>query len=305
MRLFILNIFIFIVPIFTFGQLHTLSDYYVYDALAINPAFAGSQGALSASMFYRSYLTGFEGAPKTISASVHAPLDKEKIGVGLLISNNSIGISHETSFIGNYAYRLNLGYGKLAMGLGIGLSLQKTNWDDLAAHDPNDELLADNSYTYAVPDFSAGFYYSTRNYFVGFSVPFLLNHTYNSTDDKYLTRNDFSEYNYFCNAGYNYDLSPDFTFLPSLLIKYHKGNTTQIDLNSQIIYKNRFWLGLSYRSKKTLIGMLQFQVNDQFRIAYAYDYILGRNGQYNYNSNEIMLNYLFSYKAKVADPRQF
>jgi type IX secretion system PorP/SprF family membrane protein len=282
-----------------------MSDHYVHEALTINPAYAGSQDALSISILYRNSWVGFEGSPKTMSMSIHAPIHNEKVGIGFLILNDKIGVDKETDFVGNYAYRMDLGYGKLAFGLGIAMTLRSTDWTKLAAQDANDELLANNSSTGVMPNFSTGIYYSTKKYFIGLSVPLFLSHEYDPQKGKYLTRNDFAAYNYFCNTGYLMNIGPDVRFFPSFLFKYHKGNAPQVDINSQIILRNKVWLGATYRSKNGMVGMLQYQVNNQFRIAYSYDFIVGKDALYRYNSHEIMLHYVFNYKAEVAGPRQF
>lgn len=305
MHRFITPILIFLFPFYLNGQLYVMSDHYVHNALAINPAYSGSQEALNATFLYRNYWSEFEGSPKTMSMSIHTPLNHERMGLGIFIMNDNIGVSKETSFVGNYAYRMDLGYGKLALGLGVGMIIHVTDWNKLAARDADDEQLADNSSTGLMPDFSAGIYYTTKKYFMGLSVPLFLSHVYNSQTDKYKTRNDFKEYNYFYNAGYTFDINPAVKFFPSLLVKYHKGNTPQIDINSQIILKNRVWLGAAYRSSNVIVAMLQYQVNNQLRIAYSYDFVIGKYGQYNNNSHEIMLNYVFNYSTEVTGPRQF
>ncbi len=305
MRRLTLGIWIFLIPLHVCGQLYTISDHYVHNALAINPAYSGSQDALSTTILYRNYWVGFEGSPKTVSLAIHTPLNNERVGLGFFIVNDNIGVSNETSFIGNYAYRIDLGYGKLAFGLGFGLTFTSTAWNKLDAQDADDELLTDNFSNAVVPNFSTGIYYTTKKYFIGLSVPLFLSHVYDSKTDKYSIRNDFTEYNYFCNAGYIIDLDPNIKFFPSLLVKYHQGNATQIDINSQVIIKNRVWLGISYRSKNILVGMLQCQINNQLRIAYSYGFSIGKIGQYNNGSHEIMLNYVFNYAAEVAGPRQF
>jgi type IX secretion system PorP/SprF family membrane protein len=282
-----------------------MSDHYVYNALAINPAYAGSEEALSIMVFYRNSWVGIEGSPNTTALSIHAPLNNERMGLGFFMMNDNIGISKETSFVGNYAYRMDLGYGKLAFGLGFGFIYCNTAWNKLAAQDVDDALLADNSSTGVMPDFSIGIYYSTKKYFMGISMPLFLSHEYDAAKDKYIIRNDFKEYNYFYNAGYNFEINPDIQFFPSLLVKYHNGDGIQFDINSQLILRNRIWLGASYRSKNVLVGMLQCQINNQLRIAYSYDFMIGNDALYKYNAHEIMLNYVFKYKTEVVGPRQF
>jgi type IX secretion system PorP/SprF family membrane protein len=100
-------------------------------------------------------------------------------------------------------------------------------------------------------------------------------------------------------------ISPQVKFLPSVLIKYHPDNTIQIDYNAQINLKDRIWLGIGYRNKDILVGMLQCQLNYQIRMAYSYDYDFGSIGKYMNGSHEIVLNYIFKFERKVIGPRQF
>jgi type IX secretion system PorP/SprF family membrane protein len=305
MNRFILSILIVLFPLKIWGQLFPVSDHYLYDALSINPAFAGCHNALSATILYRNQWIGFKDAPKSQMISVHAPIDKNKIGLGLLIENNNIGIYKETSIIGNYAFRRNLFEGKLSLGLGFGITINNIAWNELDAADADDPELINNPSSAIFPTFSIGAYYYTKKYYIGFSLPMFLSHELDKSTGKYLIKNDFSAYNYFFTGGCEVNLNNNLKFLPSLLIKYHPNSTVQTDYNAQFCYNNWVWLGIGYRNKDVLIGLIQFKLNYQFKIVYSYDYNIGNIRNYINNSHEIGLNYIFCYKRKVKGPRQF
>jgi type IX secretion system PorP/SprF family membrane protein len=305
MNRFILSILAVSFPLQLLGQMFPLSDHYGYNALAINPAFAGCHDALSATILYRNQWVGFKDAPKSQMLSVHTPIDNDRIGLGLLIEKNSIGIFKETSFMGNYAYRRELYDGKLALGLGFGLTVYNIAWNELDATDADDEQLMNNSTSAVLPAFSLGTYYYTKKYYIGISLPLFLSHEMDQNTGKYKIKNNFSEYNYFFTGGYELGISPQVKLLPSLLVKYHPNHVIQIDYNAQINVKDRIWMGIGYRSKDMLIGMLQCQLTYQIRMAYSYDFDLGSTGKYKNGSHEIVLNYIFSYARKVKGPRQF
>ena len=65
-------------PLGVSGQLFPLSDHYRDNALVINPAYAGSQDALSAAIQYRDQWIGFRDAPKSALLSLHTPVAKDK-----------------------------------------------------------------------------------------------------------------------------------------------------------------------------------------------------------------------------------
>jgi len=305
MNRIILSILAVIFPLQMMGQMFPLSDHYVVNALAINPAFAGCQDALSLTVSYRDQWVGFRDAPKSYVFSIHAPVYNDRVGLGLLVENNSIGIFKETSFFGNYAYRIELQEGKLALGLGFGVTINNIKWNELLAADPNDEQLMNNASSSVLPNFSLGAYYYTKKYYVGFSMPLFLSSELDKNTGKYKIGNNFSGSNYFFSGGYELGVGSQIKFQPSLLIKYHPGIPVQIDYNAQINLKDRFWAGIGYRNKDMMAGILQCQLNYQIRMAYSYDYHFGTLGKYLNGSHEIVLNYVFKYSRIVKGPRQF
>ena len=122
--------------------------------------------------------------------------------LGLLIEKNSIGIFKETSFIGNYAYRMELCDGKLALGLGFGVTVYNIAWNELDATDADDVQLMNNPTSAVLPAFSLGTYYYTKKYFIGISLPLFLSHELDKSTGKYKIENNFSGYNYFFTGGY-------------------------------------------------------------------------------------------------------
>jgi len=302
---FFLSITIILFPFQIFGQMFPSSDHYVFNALVINPAFAGCNEALSATISYRNQWVGFEDAPKNYTFSVHAPVHDDKIGLGLMVMKNSIGINRETNIIANYAYRMKLFTGKLALGFGIGATITNTAWNDLTAADPGDMQLLDNPVSAVLPNFSMGAFYFTQKYFIGVSTPLFLSHELDQSTGKYKIENDFSNYNYFFAGGYKFGINPGFKIVPSLLIKYHPNHPIQIDYNVLFNLNDKFWLGAGYRSKNILVAVMQCQLNYQIRMAYSYDYEFGRIGKYTNSSHEIVLNYIFRYSRKVMGPKQF
>jgi type IX secretion system PorP/SprF family membrane protein len=302
---YLAGIVIMLLPLQLFAQLFQLSDHYTYNALVINPAFAGCHDALSVNIQCRDQWIGFKDAPKSLTLSVHTPVNNDRIGLGLLVNRNTIGIFKETTFLGNYAYRRELYNGKLALGLGFGVTAYRAAWNELEATDVDDELLINYTPSEVLPDFSLGVYYYTTKYFIGISLPLFLSHIPDENTGNFRIKNNFSDYNYFLSAGYEINTSPLTKFLPSVLIKYHPNHALQVDYNLQFNLRDRVGIGMCYRSRNILVGKLQCQINDQLRIAYSYDYYAGNLRGYKQSSHEVELGYTFRYKREVIGPRQF
>lgn len=287
------------------GQVFPLSDHYGYNMLAINPASAGCDQALSATLLYRRQWVGFKDAPQNQALAVHTPLNYDRMGLGLLMESNNIGIFRQTNLMANYAYRRELYSGKLSLGLGFGVTLYHNSWDDLQANDANDFELINNPVSAALPSFSLGIYYYSKKYYFGISLPRFLTQEQDPNSGKYKIRNDYSQYEYFAAGGYTFDLGDQVSVSPSCLLKYRPATPLQFDYTVQVSYRNRIQAGIGYRTKSVLIGILQCRINDQLKLAYSYDIDAGNLGKYKSGSHEIGLNYIFSYTAKVAGPRNF
>jgi type IX secretion system PorP/SprF family membrane protein len=74
---------------------------YMFNEMFINPAYAGSRDQISATLSYRNQWVGLQGAPKTQSASVHGPLMNKKMGLGLTMMNETIGVTRMFSVSGS------------------------------------------------------------------------------------------------------------------------------------------------------------------------------------------------------------
>lgn len=193
----------------------------------------------------------------------------------------------------------------MSLGLGGGVSFLKNSWSNLTAVHPDDALLPVRTEGYLLPDFSIGLYYHTEKFFAGVSLPMFMSHRFDPAANSFTPVNNPSEYNYFINGGTLLNLSSRWKFLPSVLVRFQPVSVPQADLNAYIIYQDRFWLGISYRTNKSMIGLFFFQVNSQLALAYSYDLGLGNTGRFMGGSHEIMIRYDFRYIIEVMNPRYF
>lgn len=305
MKKLVKALILLLAPLTLSGQLTPVTDQYVLNPVSINPAFAGGRNALNIAAFYRRQWVGISGAPETMTFSIDAPLMDGKVGVGLLIQNDKIGVTKETQFMTNYAYKIDIGQGSLSFGLGGGVFTTNTAWSDLIVLDRGDDFYLIDSRVFVVPNFSFGVYFSHHNYFAGLSVPKFLSYKFNFDKNKYGLVNDPSLYTYMLNTGYLFTLSQKVKLMPSVLMSLSAGGKLLYDLNLHLNFYDRFWLGASYRDKRSVTGLFQFHLNDQLKVAYSYDFDIGKLGRYSNGSHEIMLRYEFKYKVDVVNPLVF
>ena len=289
----------------SFAQLQPLLDHEHFNGLAINPAYAGSQGALNVGLYSRTQWVGFEGAPRTYTFSAHSPLRNKKVNLGLIVIGDKLGSISETGFLLNYAYRIEMGKGKLSLGLAAGLTNLSSDLNSIRFTDLGDRLLQDPGRRALLPEFSVGSYYHTEKYYVGLSMPLFLSHHTNEGNGSYDLNFKLASANYMLTAGYLFTVADGIELLPSMLLRTNPANNTQLDVHCNVILREKIWFGTSIRTNGSLAALLQLQVNQQLRVGYSYGYELSELSSYQHGSHEVMIQYNFRYILEVISPRYF
>ncbi len=278
-----------------------LYSHYTFNGLAINPAYAGSHEMLSVNVSHRSQWIGFEGAPSYNVLSAHSPLKKTSMALGLLVMNESAGLRKNTGFYLNYAHRLTVGNGKLALGLKAGLSSGKY---DISSLDENDDAFNAAADNYLLPNFGFGAYYYTKVFYAGVSVPLIMGYRRN-TSGKIAAYHDFEKYAWYMNAGVNLKVADRWILQPSALLEYEKTGGLIADAGASVLYSDVLRAGITYRSKQALVLLMDYRINYQLHAGVAYDYGMNGINEYNRNSFEIILQFDFGYQVKASNPTIF
>ncbi len=279
---------------------------YMLNGLAINPAYAGSREVLSASLMYRNQWVGFDGAPVTATLSGHMPLRNKTVALGLLFMNEKIGFINNISCFGQYAYRVRVGKGRLSFGLKAGFEMLKEDQSKIMTQQADNAFNNGNT-GYFLPNFGFGTYYYNSKFFIGASVPSFLSYREASKGRGFEPYNDIKNYNFLLSTGVLFRVNDNLKIKPSTLWRYHTNSPLQYDINCNVILfkDDLLWIGTSYRGGEAIVGLVEYQLNRQIRLGYAYDYSLGPLSKYNSGSHEISFRYEFSYKINAINPRYF
>jgi type IX secretion system PorP/SprF family membrane protein len=282
---------------------------YLQNGLLINPAYAGTRGALSAFMSYRLQWMGIPGAPVFQSISLNAPMKNDKVGLGIMAQFMKFGFTRSQSIYVSYAYHIKLKTGRLSFGLKGGFDRSNTDYSGILTTTKNDPVFVANDKPYFLPNIGAGMYYVADKLFAGISIPSFLSYRKNSSSGSVEAYHSFNNYDVIFSAGGLIIISDVLKFKPSVMIDYSLEKTkrlTQFDINGNFIIGDLIWLGGSYRtSEQVAVGILQVQLNPQFMFGFSYDYPAGRMNSYSKGSSEFILRYEFGYKVSSANPRYF
>jgi len=276
---------------------------YMYNTINVNPAYAGSRGALSFFALHRTQWVGLDGAPINNTLSVNTPFNNSKLGLGVSIVNDEIGPSTTNSISTDISYTIPVSESyKLSFGIKgtanlFSIDVSKLNPADQA--DPQFQNI-DNDFS---PNIGAGLYLHSEKAYLGFSVPnFIETNTYNDNEVAIYKE----KINYYLIGGYVFDLSPSIKFKPTFMTKLVEGSPLQVDVSANFMFNEKFTVGLAYRWSAAVSAMVGFQVSDAFYVGYAYDFETTELDNYNSGSHEIFLRYeIFKKNNKITTPRFF
>lgn len=291
-----------------FAQQDALFSQYMFNKLAVNPAYAGSRELLSADLLYRYQWVNIDGAPKTISASIHTPLVNPHLALGVNITNDKIGPMSTTGAMGTFAYRIIFPKSKLSFGLQAGFKNSGIIYNDLKAYNTSDPLLLyqDEMTKKLVPDASFGVYYYSEKFYAGISSRELLqNQTLVVKDSAGNAQFTKLLKHFYGMAGVAIPMGENVVFRPSVLAKYVQNAPPQLDINASFLFANTLWLGASYRTEKAVSFITEINIAQNFRIGYSYDIWLNELKVYNKGSHEIRLSFDFNVAKRILSPRYF
>lgn len=288
------------------AQQRPMYSQYMFNMLNINPAYAGSRGVVSTTALYRDQWVGIPGAPKTASFSLDMPLNEQKIGIGLQLFDDRLGIERTTGFNAAYAFRIQLTEsGTLSLGLQAGLLNYRANYSEVRTFQANDPSFSQNI-SGILPAAAAGIYYNSDQFYIGFSTPALLQTKLSNDNTADVSSATGRNLHLYLASGFVVNLGEYLALKPSLLVKAVSGAPLEYDLNGNLWIQNTIALGFSYRTGDAYVGMVELQINDQFRFGYAYDKTFSSLGSYNTGTHELMLRLEFgSSKGKISSPRYF
>jgi type IX secretion system PorP/SprF family membrane protein len=295
---------------------------YMFNMLAVNPAYAGSRDVLSMTGLYRQQWVGIAGSPTTQSFTIDMPIKKEKVGIGFQAYNDQIGVFKNTGVALSYAYRVKVSQ-RTTLSMGVQGGVTNLTGDLMGVQRTLTGTDVDPAFSGNIskwlPNVGVGLYLSNDRGYIGLSAPTLIQ---NRFKDGEATKSSDSvarqDRHYFLMAGFVIGLGRSLALKPSFLVKATR-DAAAIDLNLNLWIKDRIAIGGSWRTNNkdfkspfgnlngdAVIGMLEIQATDQFRLGYAYDFALNGLQSKQNGTHEVMLRYEFGYrKAKILTPRYF
>jgi type IX secretion system PorP/SprF family membrane protein len=308
---------------------------YILNQYIINPALTGIENYTDIKVSHRHQWAGINGAPVTTYLTAHTSLGKKDYrttatsfevpgenprgqrywedytaaephhGIGLQIINDKTGPLGQFSAYATYAYHIGLSpRTSLAAGFGAGFSRVSLQTDKLQFAVPVDPAVySSGTINQFKPDFTAGLYLYSADYFVGVSAQQIIPQKIDFVDNTVKEKGGRLVPHVFATTGYRFLLDEDFNVIPSVMVKYISPMPLQVDVNAKLQYRDFLWLGASYRVKYGFAGMVGMNISNTVQVGYSYDYSTTALNNYSHGTHEFLIGFTIGNKYDDGCPR--
>jgi type IX secretion system PorP/SprF family membrane protein len=315
----------FIFMLFTFAISHAqqeiLYTQYVFSQLAVNPSYAGNDEGTSLTALSRKQWIGLKGSPASYSFLGQGlwknkktecrrvgrdkrsliPINSNQVGVGVILFKDHVGVSN--TYIASFAYAYKIKFSsdrRLSLGLQASMLNYSQSNSLLDNPDTSDPVFMENVSVFKC-NFGTGIFYEDKRCYIGLSMPQILENKINPN-----TSSDKTLQQLFFTGGYVFYLNRFYKFKPTIMARYTDGLPVQVDINANLLYRDKVWLGISYRYTNSVNFMVDMWLLDNLRMGLAYDYPINEINKVSHGSVEVMVNYVFlKSKKRVSNPRYF
>ena len=285
------------------AQQSPLSESYFMDKYTLSPSYAGNFNPKYIFLGYRSDWSGIEGGPMTFRLSFNDVL-MQKAGWGTRIIFDKAGIFNHLYALGSYSYNLNISNEHhVLFGISAGLYHNSINLTEYY-NDPNyniDPALVQEDLASKVKFLSD---VSLVYLFKGFEAGLLLSNIsfgdakYTSAED--LKYNPISVFQF--HTSYLINVSENWDIIPFALIRGGKNIKTQLEIASQVVWRDRIMGSLVFRDPGTLGIGLGANIDKGLKIGYNLNFATNVSLGI-YNNHEVYLGFnIFEYLNKKNTP---
>jgi len=273
---------------------------YMWNQMAYNPGYAGSNGGICINGLIREQWLGFKDndgnkvAPTTFFLTIDAPIRKIHGALSGVIISDQLGFFKNIGVKVGYTFRTDLWNGEFGVGAQANLMNYRLDYSKFTDHviDPGDPIFLEAGETSDLTiDADLGLYFVVpERYYIGLSASQLIQSK--AKQSYYQQRRTF-----YLTGGYNFVIPnhPLFELKPSAMIMYD-GGAFQFTISALLAYKKKFSGGLLYRFQDAVAILVGAQIKS-FRIGVSYDIITSPLSRYNSGSIEVSLGYCFKIKV--------
>lgn len=289
--------FLFTIALFGYvnsisAQQESLFSHYNEVIEVFNPSVSGIGEDIEITALRRSQWSGISLSPETFVFGLSVPT-KRNVGLGLNVVQDKTFIERSTFVGADYSYKLILDENtNLYLGLKAGLHTYEVNPSNLEDYN----LTPDTSMEYfskVLPNLGVGLYLTHKNLSISMAAPRMLN-TERIQEEEGRAVFAKDRLHYYTSLMYKFDISSTTSFNTIAVTRFVQGSPMSFDFQGRLWFSNNVMFGGSYRTDKSLTGLLQLRVYDNLFVGWAYESHSRSELANAGNSQEFMLKYRFN-----------
>jgi len=305
MKIFLYISILFIATLSLKAQQVGMYNHYFYKPLFYNPAFSGNNEVTEAMMLNRTQWTSFNNAPQLNILTLDGLLQSKKVGLGLTLISDRRGINKRSGGNISYAYRLKIGEdAKLLFGISAGMISHTIDFSKAFSESTNDPTLFTSQQQKTSFDGNAGIVFVWKGLEVAASAPQIIGNKFSYVDNTSGIRTSYVQSRHFM-SSIKYQIpivkEKEISLSPLALVRIVPGGPMQYDANLNLDWKNKFWIGATYKSNYAVSANAGICLYKQLSIGYSYEFLMGNISKYAGLSHEIIVNFAFGKKKKLEE----
>lgn len=289
----------------SFSQNEIHINQYGQNVFAVSPAISSLSDHAEANLYYKKLWGGFSDSPEFSQLMINGPIKNKRIGLGLNLGYQQIGLFSGFNAQGSFSYKVKLNdKNALSFGLQMGLKRLQINFNKINAQDQDEFLDFPQQQTSTRPtaDFSVAYKAKTVTLFAGANQ--LLPVKFRYQDPSYQpTLSSQLVPNYFIGGKWEKPISSKFENSVFMILRSHQGLPVQAEISDMLTWQHKFSIGLGYRQTYSSFVTARIQLSPSLTVGYSYEYSLGNLNSYTHGGHEINLCYQFN-KPKEPEAKK-
>ncbi len=280
------------------AQQYPLTDQYLFNPVAVSPAFTGKNMLVRSVITHRSEWVSIPGSPVNGWISVDGTIARN-MGLGLQVNMSKAGIYKLFSFSLAYAYHIKLAEDHLlSFAVNPTLYQNSISFNGVVVADPDDPMITGRdgmSEMYLNTGFSMLYNWKDLNFSIAFPVLFNNRSLFNNDDYQNLLTMDR---NWLIFADYTLRLPSDFAMQFDALFRQTQHSPWTLDVAASVKYRDSYRLGFLFRKGGVFGITAGIAIIDALLFNYTYEFganaMTGKNG----GNHEVSLGYFLRSKDK-------
>jgi len=290
---------------------------FMFNKQYYNPAYSGMRGVPTINAIYRKQWLGFNGAPENQLLGYNMPANGDKVGLGLLLHRQSVGITQNIGAALSYSYSV-VQSDKLTIKFGLQGSFEQfsINFSDEKniIREPGDPSTRDENTQLSAGNIGAGLYVGHTLAYVGVSIPNILASTIGVNDAG--TQTATKAKHLYIMGGAAIPVGDKVRILPAGLLKSAPNAPIGFDANLGLELYRAITVGASYRSTigdsgDSIDFLVHYLIKNRMGIGLAFDNPISPLKDFSKGSIELLLQFDLKEKntlgkgGDMSNPRFF